>query len=56
MNKNEKIMKISSRFFQIVQTAKSHFAVTKTAWKFKLQPIFLTGQMYNLIRSDLYVY
>ena len=47
MNKNEKIMKISSRFFQIVQTAKSHFAVTKTAWKFKLQPIFLTGQMYK---------
>ena len=40
-------MKILSRFFQIVQTARSHFSVTKIAWKFKLQPIFLTGQMYK---------
>ena len=35
MNKNGKIMKILSRFFQIVQTARSHFAVTEIAWKFK---------------------
>ena len=45
------------RFFQIVQTARSHFAATKTAWKFKLQSIFLTGQMYkSLIMHVLKLY